>query len=286
MGNHEDILIKKASGKEEYFSFQKLRNSLIKSNATFDEAEDIVQSLKGQIHQGISTKKIYSMAFRLLKKQSNDNASRYYLKKGIMELGPSGFPFEKYIAELFKAEGYATENGVILQGNCVTHEIDVICRKEDTIMLMECKYKNIGGISVDVKVPLYIHSRFQDIVEHGKIFEFHKNFKGWIVTNSRFTEDALKFGKCRGINLLGWDYPKTKSLKDIIDETGLYPITCLASLTQVEKNAFLERGVVLARDICKNRRIFERLGTKTTRIEAIMKESEKLCGKYKFSTLG
>ncbi|MBI1838624.1 MAG: restriction endonuclease [Flavobacteriia bacterium] len=281
MGNHEDIIIKKASGEKEYFSFQKLRNSLMKSNATKDEAEEIVQALKTQIHQGISTKKIYSMAYRMLKKQSTQNASRYYLKQGIMELGPSGFPFEKYISELFKHEGYQTEVGVIVQGKCVTHEIDVICRKDHEIMLMECKFKNIGGLSVDVKVPLYINSRFDDVLEHGKITQDFTTFKGWIVTNSRFTDDALSYGKCRGLNLLGWDYPKMNSLKEIIDKTGLYPITCVTSLTSNEKKAILEKGIVLVSEMAKNERLLYKLGISSNRIKNILNESNGLSLKVK-----
>lgn len=277
MGNHEDILIKKASGKDEYFSFQKLRNSLLHSNASLDQAEQIVQTLKNQIHQGISTKKIYSMAYRMLKKQSSQNASRYYLKQGIMELGPSGFPFEKFIGELFKHEGYSTEVGIILQGKCVTHEIDVLCQKENTLMMMECKYKNQGGLSVDVKVPLYIHSRFEDIKEHKNTTKNFTDIKGWIVTNSRFTDDALTYGNCRGLHLLGWDYPHSRSLKEIIDDSGLYPLTCLSSLTQEEKKALLEKGLVLVREICKNEKLLHKIGITPNRIKAIISESNELC---------
>ena len=42
----------------------------------------------------------------------------------------------------------------------------------------------------------------------------------------------------------------TRSLKEIIDDSGLYPLTCLSSLTQEEKKALLEKGLVLVREIC------------------------------------
>ena len=35
--------------------------------------------------------------------------------------------------------------------------------------------------------------------------------------------------------MLGWDYPVKGSLKNLIDALGLYPITCLTSLTKKEK---------------------------------------------------
>jgi hypothetical protein len=277
MDKEQKIIVRKASGKEEFFSFEKLRNSLLKANTSTDEVNGILDSLKEKIYTGISTKKIYSMAFRMLKKHSPINASRYYLKKGIMELGPSGFPFEKFIGKIFEHQGYNTEVGIILKGKCVTHEIDVICKKENTIMLMECKYKNQAGVSVDVKVPLYIHSRFQDLLENNLIQKPFTNFNGWIVTNSRFTEDATSFANCRGIKLLGWDYPYNNSLKDIIDKTGLYPITCLTSITKIEKKWFLEKGIVLVKEMYKNQKLLPKAGISSARIKFIIAESEKLC---------
>ena len=277
MKKNEDIIVRKSSGKDEYFSFQKLRNSLLKSNASLNEADGIVNELKEKIYQGISTKKIYSMAFRMLKKQSPSNASRYHLKQGIMELGPSGFPFEKYISELFKQEGYKTEVDVILNGKCVTHEIDVICKKEDVLMLMECKYKNQPGVSVDVKVPLYIYSRFNDLLENNLLQAPLKKFKGWIVTNSRFTEDAMKFGSCRGMYLLGWDHPYKNSLKDIIDRTKLYPITCLTTLLKNEKQYLLDKGIILVKELIDNERLLIRAGINSNRIPKVLDECLELC---------
>lgn len=276
MKKNEDIIIRKASGKEEYFSFQKLKNSLIRSNATEDEANNIIKNLKPQLFQGISTKKIYSMAYRLLKKQSPQNASRYNLKRGIMELGPSGFAFEKFIGELFQKEGYSIEVGVMLKGKCVTHEIDVIGKKDGTIMLVECKYKNIQGVSVDVKVPLYIHSRFQDVLENNLLKGASKKFTGRIVTNSRFTDDALSFCRCKGIEFLGWDVPFRNSLKDIIDRTGLYPLTCLTSLTLKEKRDLLDKGIVLVKELCENEKLLKKIGISSNRLKTILNEGTQL----------
>ena len=45
-----------------------------------------------------------------------------------MELGPSGFPFEKLVGKILEQEGFETRVGVIVQGNCVQHEVDVIAR--------------------------------------------------------------------------------------------------------------------------------------------------------------
>lgn len=192
-----------------------------------------------------------------------------------MELGPSGFPFEKYIGELFKHQGYSVHIDQTLQGKCVTHEIDVVAEKGNEMLLMECKYRNLSGITVDVKTPLYIQARFEDILANG--FDRKKNFKGWIVTNSGFTTDALKYGNCKGLEMMSWAYPKNKGLKDMIDNTGLYPVTCLTSLTHREKQLLLENNYVLVSDINSNSQLLQLAGVKETRYKNVIDECSRLC---------
>lgn len=273
-----NIVVTKASGATEPFSIKKLRNSLERAKATSEEINSIIETLLPKLYQGISTKKIYSEAFRLLRHQSKPHAARYYLKKGIMELGPSGFPFEKFVGELFKHQGYTVEVGKILQGKCVTHEIDVIAEKENQIILMECKYRNQPGITVDVKTPLYIQSRFEDVLNNGLLKNKEGKFSGWLTTNARFTSDALEYGLCKGLNMLSWDYPHSKALKDMIDNSGLYPLTCLTSLTHHEKQWLLEKNHVLVRDIHSNTNLLLKAGVKETRLKTVLDEAIKLCG--------
>jgi hypothetical protein len=254
-----------------------LRNSLARANATSVEINSIIESLLPKLYEGISTKKIYSEAFRLLRRQSKPNAARYYLKKGIMELGPSGFPFEKFVGEIFKNLGYAVQVGKILKGKCVTHEIDVIAEKENEIVLMECKYRNQPGINVDVKTPLYINSRFEDVLANGLLKNKENKFAGWITTNAKFTTDAIDYGRCKGLNMLSWDYPHNKALKDMIDNSGLYPLTCLTSLTHHEKQLLLAKDYVLAKDIYNNRNLLLKAGVKETRLKTVLDEAIKLC---------
>jgi hypothetical protein len=272
------IVVTKASGTTEPFSIKKLRTSLERAKATSEEINSIIETLLPKLYQGISTKKIYSEAFRLLRNQSKPHAARFYLKRGIMELGPSGFPFEKFVGELFKHLGYTVQVGIIVQGKCVTHEIDVMAEKENEIILMECKYRNQPGINVDVKTPLYINSRFEDVLANGLLKNKENKFAGWITTNAKFTTDAIDYGRCKGLNMLSWDYPQNKALKDMIDNSGLYPLTCLTSLTHHEKQWLLAKDYVLAKDIYNNRNLLLKAGVKETRLKTVLDEAIKLCG--------
>jgi hypothetical protein len=272
-----EIVVTKASGATEPFSIKKLRNSLERAKATPEEINSIIDELLPKLYQGISTKKIYSQAFRLLRNQSKHHAARYYLKRGIMELGPSGFPFENFIGELFKHQGYVVQVGRILQGKCVSHEIDVIAEKENQMILMECKYRNQPGITVDIKTPLYIQSRFEDVFANGLLKDTDRMYAGWITTNAKFTSDALVYGNCKGLNMLSWDYPHNKALKDMIDNSGLYPLTCLTSLTRHEKQWLLAKNYVLVRDLYNNKNLLLHAGVKETRLKTVLDEALKLC---------
>ncbi len=272
----KEILVQKASGITEPFSIEKLRYSLSKSKASQEEVNSIIDALLPRLYQGISTNKIYSEAFRLLRSRSKSHAARYYLKKGIMELGPSGYPFEKFIGEIFKHQGYTVEVGIILEGKCVSHEVDVVGKKENELILVECKYHNQAGISVDVKTPLYIHSRFEDILANGALKKKGAVFTGWIATNSKFTSDAIDYGNCKNLKLLSWNYPTHKSLRDIIDKLRLYPLTCLTSLTRQEKQWLLAKNYVLVKDVYNDSKLLKSAGVSEPRLKAVLEEGEKI----------
>jgi Holliday junction resolvase-like predicted endonuclease len=245
------ILITKKSGDQVLFDENKLRLSLEKSGADKETIERVLDELLLYINNGMSTHKVYKKAYSILSKISHRTAGRYRLKSAIMELGPTGFPFEKFIGAIIENQGFDTSTGMIIQGKCVTHEVDVVAENEDKIIVVECKFHREGNRKSDVKVPLYIRSRFNDIydqwVKEDKIKG--RKFEGWVVTNTRFTGDAEKFGKCSGLKLVAWDYPNDDSLKNMIDKSGLHPLTSLKTLTKKEKENILEQGVVLCKEL-------------------------------------
>lgn len=275
--SHFDIT--KSSGEKVKFSMQKLRNSLRQSGAKDDLIEQIVNQVRDELYQEISTKEIYNRAFALLKKKETLIASKYKLKKAIYELGPTGFPFEKFISAILEFSGYRTEVGKIMQGICVSHEIDVYAEKDGLVTIIECKFHSEEGRNCNVKVPLYINSRYQDVKQQWeKRKDASKRFdKGWVATNTRFTEDAIRYGNCMGLNLLSWDHPKNNGLKDRIDRLGLYPITVSHFLTSKEKMFLLARDVVLCRQLYKDKFFLDHLGISEVRKKRILEEMVLLC---------
>ena len=276
---NDKIEIVKKSGERVVFDSSKLKQSLERSGAGTEEIEYIIGQVREKIVDGMSTRKLYHIAYSLLRKQSNKVAGRYRLKKAILELGPTGFPFEKFVGELFKFQGYEVQVGAVVKGRCITHEVDVIARKGKKQLMMECKFHSDTSRKSDVKVPMYINSRFHDVRkqwerEYGTIIE---RYEGWVVTNTRFTEDAINFGRCAGLHLLSWDYPRNGSLRDRIDASGLHPITALQTLTKAEKQQILDKGIVLCRNLKPN--TLRDINVSERRINKAITEVRELVGK-------
>jgi Holliday junction resolvase-like predicted endonuclease len=275
----DQLVVTKASGEKVLFSVGKLRLSLRKSGADERQVEEVLRQLEPKLFEGISTKKIYRFAFGILKKLSNAVAARYSLKQGIMQLGPSGFPFEKFVAELLRAQGYTTEIGVFVEGHCVRHEIDVIAVKEGKRAMIECKYHNLHRNKSDVKIPMDIHSRFKDVEkvwpsEHEFEIRFHAV---WVMTNTRFTDDAIRYASCMQMKLIGWDYPSKGGIKDLVDSYHLYPLTCLTTLTHAEKQKLLDMRIVLSSELLHQEALLHRVGVRDKRLQLVLQEVTNLC---------
>lgn len=287
MKHKKDILITKASGELVPYLEEKLQNSLVKAGANRQQIEEILRDISGKLYPGISTKKIYRLAFNSLRNRPGSIAAKYHLKRAIMELGPSGYPFEKFIGELLKHLGYTVSVGEVVKGNCVNHEIDVIAQTNNHHFMIECKYHNQQGIICDVKIPLYIQSRFKDVEAEWVKLPGHSNIvhQGWVVTNTKFSEDAIKYGNCIGLKLLSWDYPFKNSLKDMVDSLGLYPVTCLTSLTRSEKQNLLEKKIVLCKQICNDEKVLYDIGMKASRVRKVMEEGRQLSEILKVKTV-
>ncbi|MFQ5661793.1 MAG: ATP cone domain-containing protein [Candidatus Paceibacteria bacterium] len=272
----KQVLITKQDGTKEPFEVEKLRESLTRAGATKEEIDGVVDYVEKDLKEGMSTSEIYKHAFSYLERQEKPVAARYSLKRAIMELGPSGYPFENFIAEIFRAKGYDVKVDTIVQGACVEHEVDILAKKGGQKIGAEVKFHNRLGIRSDLKVALYVHSRFEDI-RNGESTENQIN-EDWLITNTKFTKNAIKYAECVGLKLISWNYPKGADLHGLIEETGVQPVTALTTLSGVEKNRLLEQKVVLCKNIENNEEILHSLGLSKQKIEDVMTESQALCG--------
>jgi hypothetical protein len=268
------LYIWKASGKQEAFDTAKFTRSLQKAGADPSIIQKLINDVK-RAPELQTTKDIYTYAFNYLKSINRAMATRYNIKNALYQLGPAGFPFEKFIAEIFRQQHYETQTDQIVTGSCVEHEVDIIVTDNTKSFMVECKFHNAAGIKTDVKVALYVKARFDDISTVIRANSTAKKafLEGWLVTNTKFTTQAIKYAECAGVRLLGWAYPEKDNIADLIDQYGLYPVTALTSLNKQQKKFLIEHDIVLCRHLQRHESVLAALGLTKDHLAVILDEA-------------
>ena len=271
------VFIKKASGEQQIFSEDKLRRSLARSGAPENVVDGVLSRITNSLKPGMSTRTIYRQAFSLLKRHSGPAASRYSLKQALVELGPSGHPFERVVGEILRARGYEVSVAQVVPGHCVRHEIDVLAQTDDHSIMVECKFHHERGLSVDVKVALYVRARFEDLQKawEGHVTAARQFHEAWLVTNARMTTDATEYSRCVGLKALSWDYPPGESLPVLIEQARLHPVTSLTMLSPGQKKQLVANGFILCTDLT-NQALLE-INVTGKKAEQVLKEREEIC---------
>lgn len=274
-----EIYIIKSNGERELFDYKKLEESLKKIGTDDVVVKEIIAEVSQDLHEGMTTREIYKKAYSILKKKQKAVSLRYSLKKAVAELGPTGFPFEKYVAEIFRSQGYETETGVIVKGKCVEHEIDVVAWKEGELIMTEAKFHTDFNLKSDLKVVLYVKARYDDLYGNRYVFggKERELTEGWIVTNTKFSTTAIQYDQCQPhLKLVGWNYPYGNNLNNMIERAELIPLTALTAINTTEKNMFLARGIVLSKALL-NEELLKEFNFDEKKIKSIITEVNSLC---------
>ena len=277
----EPLYIINLAGEKELFSPKKVYRSARRSGATSFLAEKIAKIITNEVYPDMPTTRIFSRIKSLLKQDDPQAALKFSLKESLRKLGPSGFPFEKYIASILTRNGYEVKINQIIGGRCVNYEIDFLAKRDGTIFIGECKYHHLPGTTLDLKVALANHARFLDLSAGGffKKKEYKNlKLKSILVTNTKFTSQAIQYSQCVGVDLLGWHYPIKKGLEYFIENQKLYPITILPSLKDYLLQIFVSKGLMLVEDILNLdlAKFTECTGVKPNQISSLIKEAELL----------
>ena len=240
----------KSHGDVEKINPGKIINSLIRAGATRKQAEKAYNSIKENIHDGTTTKEIHRMAHEFLESMEQRLAIRYSLKKAMMDMGPQGFVFEKYIARILSAYGYRTRVGQVISGCCVDHEVDVVAARHNLVFLCECKYHNHRGTYSDVKTALYVHARFMDIEKAYKKQPGGKNhYQGWLITNTKATMDAVKYASCVKMKIMAWQYPEERNLQYYVEHKRIYPVSIIPSINKKNTHKLFASDIITVQDL-------------------------------------
>lgn len=261
----------KATGQSEPYSEEKLITSIRRAGIPMELQDQVLSHVKDKLYDDIPTSVIYHHVKEYLRHSPKPYTSaKYSLKQAIMDLGPTGYPFEDYIAHIMQSEGFSTSVRNIVRGSCITHEIDVIATKDQEKIMVEAKFHNFPGTKTNVHVAMYTKARFEDTKQKNGFT------KPWLVTNTKITADAIAFGACSDMHILSWEYPSEKSFRQIVEKARLIPITALTTLNHTQKTRLLELGVVLVKDIVDNQKLLEELHMPQHRVADIVGEAKQL----------
>jgi len=233
----------KRSGEVEDFDPAKAINAILRVGTPPEEAKAILESVKPYLYDGMTTEELYR---RIRSQMGHCEATKFSLKKAFILLGPDGHSFETMIARIFHELGYHTEVRQVLQGRCVTHEVDVVITKEGTKGTVECKFHNSQGTKSSIQEALYTYGRFLDLKESNGVTI------PWLVTNTKFSSDVVRYAKCVGINLIGWNYPQGAGLEELVQRVDIYPLTVL-DIRRGEQRTLLAHDFVICRDILERK---------------------------------
>ena len=262
----------KADGTREPYDPGKVLGSIRRAGVPKELQQRTLRTVEAKLYDGIPTHDIFNTISRELAQSPNPYAkSKYSLKQSIMLLGPTGYPFEDYVAKIFEEQGYTALTRQILLGKCVAHETDVILEKDNKKILIEAKFHNNPGTRSDIKVALYVKARFDDLKVK------HKFDEVWVVTNTKTTTDANAYADCVGLKVISWNYPETASLRGFIESGNLYPVTILMSLSADQKARLLANHIVLCKDINENKDLLTLLTLTREKAKEVIQEVRYIC---------
>ncbi|OGG79291.1 hypothetical protein A3A39_01835 [Candidatus Kaiserbacteria bacterium RIFCSPLOWO2_01_FULL_54_13] len=271
-----NILITKADGEQEPFDPAKLDHSLENSGASPAMRSRVVSHITRELRPGMTTEDIYRHAFEILEREEEQPvAARYSIKRAVFALGPSGFPFEQFLAEVLRAHGWSVRTGITLTGRCASHEVDVLAEKDGKRVGIEAKFHNEPGGKTDIKDALYVKARYEDLRNAPDAST--RVDEGWLMTNTNFTQNAVRYAQCSNLTLISWDYPRKGNLVDLIEEARVHPLTCLTTLSEGEKHRLLDNKIVLCKHV-SSPHLLEEYGVKPGRIPQVLDEARRLCG--------
>jgi len=235
----------KKTGIIEDFDENKLIQSLINVGADYEIAKKICYTIYNKIPALIKADELWKLVLKELKKYHLGFATKYNLKKAIYNLGPTGFPFERYFAKILAEYGYETIINEWVDGSCLSYEIDIIAVKEEERYIVECKFHNQEGVKSDLKTVLYVFGRWIDIQTN------YPYLKSWLATNTKISEEGIKFAECKNIKITAWKYPPGESLEKLIEGKQVYPITILLSGNKFIYSKLVENNFVIIQDLLR-----------------------------------
>ena len=263
------VYVTKADGTRQLFDREKVVKTCLRMGASRKIADEVSGKVENTLYDGIPTSKILQMTFRLLRKYTPAIRHLLDLRKGL-SLMDSKPEFENFVQILLAHNGFEVTPNRLVTGRCVEHEVDTIARKDGVTYFVEAKHHINYHTLTGLDESRIARAVLEDITEGFELGKSNlKIDRAMIVTNTRYSEHARRYGKCRNILQIGWDIPANLSLQNMIEEKNLYPLSCLKGLKNETKTKLVNSGIVLMKQL------FEEKPSTLARKTGVQKETLK-----------
>jgi hypothetical protein len=262
------IFVTKANGSKQLFDKQKIVQTCLRMGLNREVALEVAQQVEEKLYEGITTQEILQIVFALIHKHLFD------LKHGISLMEPKP-EFEVFVRVLLAHSGFQVKPNTILRGLCGEHEVDAIANKDGLTYFVEAKhhvnYHALTGLD-ESRIARAIIEDVADGYKRGTTEV--KIDRAMIVTNTRYSEHAIIYGRCRDILQVGWTSPEGFGLRDIVEKYKLYPLSCLRGVSTETRRRLVEAGIVLMKQLLEQdtRYIGRKIGSKET-VSSIMEKA-------------
>jgi len=274
------IFVTKADGRKQPFDKSKIIRTCLRMHATEQQAREVANKIETKIYDAIPTKKVLQLIFTFLKEYKPEVAHRIDLREAISLLRPKP-DFEIFVMLLLKEFGYAITGAQLMKGKCVEHEIDAVALKDEEVIYVEVKHHFMHHTYTGLSVFLESQSVLEDLMEGYKKGSNRINFnRALVVCNTKFSDHALQYASCRGIDYLGWNAPVDNGLEQMIEEKKFYPITLLRSLDKGIEEKLGNSGIVLLKQLVEIDidELWRRARVQKDKLENLVKRAREILG--------
>ena len=270
------ILVTKANGFKQLFDREKVVKTCLRMGANRRIANEVADEVEARVYDGMPTNKVLQLIFRLLRKHTPTIQHFLDLRRGL-SLMDSKPEFERFVQVLLAHHGFEVTPNQIIKGRCVGHEVDAIAKEEGVTYFVEAKHHSNYHTPTGLDESRIARAVLEDVTEG---FELGKNDlqidRAMIVTNTRYSEHAKRYGRCREILQIGWSSPKTLALQNMIEEKKLYPLSCIKGLNSEVKMRLVNLGIVLMKQLVDEEpsRIAMKTGVSRENIQRIIEKAK------------
>lgn len=239
------IFVRKADGSRQPFEREKVMRTCLRMGASVHAAEQVAHRVEGRVYDGISTAALLQMILRFMRSQKPDLRNILDLRKGLSLMVPKP-EFEVFVQALLASNGFEVSPNQLLVGKCVLHEVDGIARRDGVTYFVEAKHHVNYHALTGLDESRIARAILEDVGEGFVLGKSLLKVDGaMIVTNTRYSDEALQYGSCREILQVGWSSPVGRGLKDLIEGVSMFPLSCLRGVGWDARVRLANIGVVL-----------------------------------------